>query len=205
MPILGVIASSKLTSAPGDFESIATVSGTGSSGTIVFNSIPSTYKHLQIHALFKGTATGTNTQGNLIVQFNSDTGSNTNYSSHQINGAGAGASQVQTVIRTGMAALFDNAGFYYNSLCSATNTGSAMATVVMDIYDYASTSYNKNSAFLFGKDIGNNDGNSRVQMASGAWASTAAISSITFKIQDENFASTNFTATSQFALYGIKG
>lgn len=205
MPILGIIASSKLTSVPGDFESIATVNGTGSNATIVFNSIPSTYKHLQIHALFKGTAASTNTQGMLVMQFNSDTGSNTNYSSFQVVGQGAGASQVQVMTRTGLSGMFNDSSMYYQSLCSATNTGSAMATAIIDINDYANTSYNKNAGFLFGKEIGNNDGNSRCMLASGAWASTAAITSITFTIYDESMVATNFTSTSQFALYGIKG
>ena len=38
---------------PSSFESIATVSGTGSSGTITFSSIPATYKHLQIRYIGK--------------------------------------------------------------------------------------------------------------------------------------------------------
>jgi hypothetical protein len=46
--ILGIIASSKLTAAAGDFESIATVTvGSGGSAVISFTSIPSTYAHLQ--------------------------------------------------------------------------------------------------------------------------------------------------------------
>jgi N-methylhydantoinase A/oxoprolinase/acetone carboxylase beta subunit len=53
MPILGIIASSKL-SAVGDFESIATVTVGGTS--ITFSSIPSTYTHLQIRILVSGPA-----------------------------------------------------------------------------------------------------------------------------------------------------
>jgi hypothetical protein len=47
MPILGVIASSRPT-ALGAYESIASSRLTSSSQSVVFSSIPSTYKHLQI-------------------------------------------------------------------------------------------------------------------------------------------------------------
>jgi hypothetical protein len=46
--ILGIIASSKLGVPAGAYESIASATGTGSSATITFSSIPSTYQHLQI-------------------------------------------------------------------------------------------------------------------------------------------------------------
>lgn len=187
----------------GDFESIATAYGDGSSATITLNSIPSTYKHLQIHALYKGTATGSNTQGMLVMRFNSDSGSN--YGVLQMSGAGAGQSTVAGITRTGDTGMFNNVNFYYNSICSATNTGSAMAVAVIDVADYANTSFNKNVAFLMGREIGNNDGNSRAQMSAGAWGSTTAISSITFTILDESMSTTNFTSTTGFALYGIKG
>jgi hypothetical protein len=44
MPILGVIASSRLAAAVGDFESIATVTvGGGGAASVTFSSIPATY------------------------------------------------------------------------------------------------------------------------------------------------------------------
>ena len=54
------------------FESIATATGTGSSGTITFSSIPSTFKHLQIRGISRNSA---NSIG-ALMQYNSDTGSN---------------------------------------------------------------------------------------------------------------------------------
>ena len=38
---------------PPGFYSIATANGTGSSGLITFNSIPSTYQHLQVRGIFR--------------------------------------------------------------------------------------------------------------------------------------------------------
>ena len=52
MPIIGVIASSRL-GAAGDFESIATVSvGSGGAANVEFTNIPNTYSHLQIRASY---------------------------------------------------------------------------------------------------------------------------------------------------------
>jgi len=59
----------------GDYESIATAIGTGSSGTITFGSIPSTYKHLQIRSIQR-VASG---NAYIKVQFNNDTNSNYTY------------------------------------------------------------------------------------------------------------------------------
>jgi len=57
---------------PGSYESIASASGTGSSGTITFSSIPSTYTHLQIRGIGRNSYPSTQ----VNVRFNSDTGSN---------------------------------------------------------------------------------------------------------------------------------
>jgi len=44
---------------PGDFQSISTVTvGAGGSSSITFNSIPSTYSHLQIRALSRSQRSG---------------------------------------------------------------------------------------------------------------------------------------------------
>jgi hypothetical protein len=61
MPILGIIASSKLTAAVGDFESIATVTvGGGGAATVEFTSIPATYTHLQLRYIAQKTSNGSN-------------------------------------------------------------------------------------------------------------------------------------------------
>jgi hypothetical protein len=53
MPILGIIASSKLT-VSNSYESIATTTvGSGGSATVTFSSIPATYKHLQVRTLIR--------------------------------------------------------------------------------------------------------------------------------------------------------
>ena len=70
---------------PTSFESIASASGTGSSGTITFSSIPSTYKSLQIR-IFAQSNAGTAARS-LYIQTNNDTGSN--YVRHDLTGDGS--------------------------------------------------------------------------------------------------------------------
>ena len=166
------------------FESIASATGTGSSGTITFSSIPGTYRHLQIRYIARGD-TVANTVG-LNMQFNSDTGSN--YTYHRLEGDGAstfaagGASQTNTQLGT---------------VTAASATANIMGVGIVDIHDYASTSKYK-TARMFGAQDRNGAGN--ILLRSGLWMSTSAITSITITTSLGNF-----TTTSQFALYGIKG
>lgn len=173
----------------GAFESIATATGTGSSGTITFSSIPSTFQHLQIRCISRNSATGTGS-GDVLLRFNSDTGSN--YAYHNLRGNGsvasAGGSASQTSIR------MDN--FSTNN----GETSNIITAAIIDILDYASTSKYKTVRAFTGND---NNGNSTaiLRLNSGLWMSTSAISTITLTLNLAN----NFTTQSTFALYGIKG
>ena len=71
---------------PGYFESIATINGTGASGTLTFSSIPSTYAHLQIRGILRSDGAGT---GGVFpnMRFNNDTSSN--YSRHNMGAYGS--------------------------------------------------------------------------------------------------------------------
>ena len=163
------------------YESIATGVGTGSSGTITFSSIPSTYKHLQVRWI--ATAS---TGGAIYINLNSDGGSN--YSSHNINGNGSTAvAQAQTA--TANPLIIRNGGI--------TTTGDTMTVGVFDLLDYGNTSKNKTWRNLGGYDA---NGSGLIELASGAWYNTAAITSLSF-IHNGG----NFTTDTVFALYGIKG
>ena len=174
---------------PGKFESIASAAGTGSSGTITFSSIPSTYTSLQLRCISRNTATGTGS-GDVLLRFNSDTGSNYAYAHLRGNGsvAGASSSSTQTSIK------FDN--FSTNN----GETSGVMTAAIIDIHDYASTARAKTVRAFTGND---NNGNSTaiVRLNSGLWTSTSAITTLTLTLNLAN----NFTTNSIFALYGIKG
>ena len=180
------ILAAPFASIAGDYESIATTTvGAGGTTPITFSSIPQTYKHLQIRILTRTT----NTSGvNWIfpTRFNGDTGSN--YTYHGLRGDGtsavsyAGTSQTST--------LTVNSGDDANSLLG-------WGVGVVDILDYANTNKHKTIRTLSGFE---ENGSGMVDLISGVWMSTSAITSISIAA-----GTGNFREYSSFALYGIKG
>jgi hypothetical protein len=161
----------------GAYESIATASGTGSSDTITFTSIPSTYQHLQIRFEID-----TNSNGALLqLRCNGDTGSN--YGNHYLEGDGS------TVTATGFSSS-DRIYFPAESHTTYSYVG------IVDIHDYASTTKYKTVRAIDGFDA---NGSGQVGLMSGLWMNTAAITSLTFFLQ------TNYQSPTRFSLYGIKG
>ncbi len=169
------------------YESIATVTLGSDTATITFSSIPSTYKHLQIRGIFR-SSTGSAVD-NLAFRLNGDTGAN--YATHTLIGNGSAAS----------AAAFTGNNFMYLPSASpdAANASALFAGAVIDILDYANTSKNTTVRSLNGYDDNGATAYRRVQLSSGLWLNTAAVTSITFSN------SGNLAAATSFALYGIKG
>lgn len=166
----------------GAYDSIATVSGTGSSGTISFTSIPSTYTHLQIRFIGRAT-TATST---IRVQFNSDTGSN--YANHMLYGEGSAVYAANNTTQTYMK-------FY--GLANSGLSADIVSAHIVDVLDYTNTNKNKVYRTLGGFDA---NGSGEQGLFSGLWMSTSAITSI-----DLITNSGSWTSSSSFALYGIKG
>ena len=186
MPILGIIASQNYPRITSSYESIASATGTGSSGTITFSTVPSGFKHLQIRGI--GRSTRANVNSNMYVGFNGDT-TTANYYGHYLNGdgssAGAGAKiGTQTI----------NAAW----LTGSTAAADTYTAFVIDILDYGSTTKNKTLRSLQGYDL---NGSGVIVLNSGVWFnSSTAISSI--EITDPLG---NFTSLTKIALYGVKG
>jgi hypothetical protein len=174
------------------YESIATVNITTNTANIDFTSIPSTYTHLQI----RGIARNSNASSggiNINMQFNSDTGSN--YSHHYLGTyQGEGAA-----VWAGGAA---NESFIVPFLMPTNNLGASIFSAgVIDILDYKDTNKYKTIRGLGGYDMnGAATGYNYLNLNSGNWRSTSAITSI--KLYGT---SGNFMQYTQFALYGIKG
>ena len=182
-PILGIMASSISGSKAitGAFYSIATATGTGSSATITFSSIPSTFKLLQIRI----NATTASAQGTNYLAFNGDT-SGTNYALHRMQGNGT------TVVAQG----FTNLNNYRWAKLGSFATYPSVA--IIDIQDYADTSKYKTIRNFNGQnDNTTGTTSSQVELSSGLWMSTSAITSI---VISNDF---NWTTGSTFALYGI--
>ena len=183
-------ASNSLTPAsPSSFESIATATGTGSSATITFSSIPNTYKHLQIRCLAKTTATGGYSRG-LNINFNSDTA--TNYASHFLYGDGTSAASSYEGPSIDRIQLF-------SAVPDSTINANILGASIIDVIDYANTSKLKTLRAMVGNNA-NGTSTGVASFASGLWLSTNAISTISF-VSNSGFFTTNTT----FALYGIKG
>ena len=189
MPILGIIASSTLV-APGDFESIATVTvGGGGAANVEFTSIPATYTHLQVRA-FAQTNRGTYGRDLVKLTVNSDTGNN--YSWHELMGDGASTAS----------SAVSSTNIIFKIAEIGTSTGGAFGAFICDVLDYANINKYKTFRSLFGGDhnglIAGFGGT--VGLDSGLWQNTNAITSLKF-LPNSGSA---FNQYSHFALYGCK-
>jgi hypothetical protein len=184
-PILGIYASQisgHLFAPSGAYDSIATVSGTGSSGTITFSSIPQNYTHLEIRQISRVTVASSDCN----IRFNGDT--STNYSWHRLMGNGSAASAAAGVSNS----YIELPATAYSSLLA-----NAYGSSVTSILDYANT-----NKFKTVRSLGGFEDNSSglVLFCSGNWRSTSAVTSISLIT-----GSGSWTTDTQFALYGIKG
>lgn len=180
---LGTFAQQGL--AVGDFESIATTTvGAGGTATVTFSSIPSTYTHLQIRGLQR---TSNTSGGNWTVnlRFNGDTGSN--YTYHGLRGDGSSAIAYAGANQTISLSIISG---------DDANTSLGWGVGYTDILDYANTNKYKTVRTLTGFE---ENGSGMVELTSGLWLSTSAITSISL-----GAGSGNFLQYSHFALYGIK-
>lgn len=168
----------------GAYDSIATASGTGASGTITFSAIPATYTHLEIRQISRCSIGASDCN----VRFNGDTASN--YSWHRpIFGNGSTAQAAASASTTAI----ECPPIGYSGL-AANNYGVS----VISVLDYANTSKYKTLRALGGHE--DNVVAGALIMNTGNWRNTAAITSI------ELFTGGGFwTTDSHFALYGIKG
>lgn len=159
---------------------IATASPTG---RFDFTNIPQTFDHLQIRGYVRCSTSATT--ANLVLQFNSDnTGSN--YNSHNLQGDGASASSSAQGTSTYILGPI---------IPAASATSGIYAAVIIDIYDYKSTTKNKTIRITSGYDL---NGSGVAQLKSGVWFATpAAITLMSFDT------ATGFASGSRIDLYGI--
>lgn len=176
-------ASNSVTPAsPSSFESISTVTPNNTTSIYTFSSIPQTYKSLQLRL---NTQSGAGSI--ILITFNGNT---TLYNYQQILGSGSGTASVNY-------AAVDNGIYIYGAGYGTPDPGGATVGI-MDIVDYASTAKQKTVLAVVGANNGATVSNkSAVQLTTGLYKATTAISSITIQY------SSNITAGS-IALYGVK-
>lgn len=160
---------------------IASTTGTGSSGSITFSSIPQTYTDLVLVSSVQKTASGSGSGFN--IRFNGDT--NTNYSNTFIEGSGSSASSYRSSNSVGLqgGAMTSNA----NSANFDVNINHIMDYANTTTYKTVITRYNDNEFSYVGSCVS-------------LWRATSAqaITSITI------YAVSNFASGSTFRLYGIE-
>jgi hypothetical protein len=169
--------------AGGAFESIATITGSGTPSTVTFSSIPSTYKHLQVRFRTLGNSSGTDP----YLRFNGV--NTTTYDWHSLKGNGSAASVTASPGDDGIRLMYG----------ADTSTTYPMSAII-DIHDYTNTSKNKTVKIFAGQDFNGTYGGP-VILGSGLWRSTSAITSLSFILLGGPL----YTTTSVFSLYGIKG
>jgi hypothetical protein len=166
--------------------------------TVLSSSVPSVtfdvsslaalgYKHLQIRMVARDTNTGTGT-GGIWLQMNGDTANN--YSWHRIGGANGGMFSGNSLSTSKILA----------GLCSKNpdSTG-VFGSVITDILDWSSSNKNKTIRSLAGNVSSISLSSMEINLTSGAWFNTAAITSILIS------SDTSFASGSRFSLYASKG
>lgn len=157
------------------YDKIATTTLGSTSATITFSSIAATYTDLRL------VLVGTNTAAlNINSTFNGDTGSN--YSLTTLSGDGATVTGADSLTQTSI---------------RVNNTSMAVSQpyfITMDIFSYAGSTLK--TCLVTASEDKNGSGTTGIRV--GIWASTSAITSITFTTSTSTFA-VGTTAT----LYGI--
>jgi hypothetical protein len=193
MPILGIIDSAKTGNiSTTAFNSIQTITvGSTPQSFIEFTAIPSTYTHLQIRVLHRGSYA----QGydNLKLEFNGDTGPN--YFGHLM-GFGDGVVNPAESYNYITSPNINNASMGWGAGASAASN--TFGVLITDIVNYKSTTKRKTFKTLSGA-AANGSTNYIAGMQTYAWNSLDPITSI--KIYS-GYGGT-ILQHSQYALYGI--
>jgi hypothetical protein len=183
MTILGVTASSIFKSNAA-LDSIATVTGNGSSASITLSSIPQTYKSLHLRIYGKTTSTSLTSPQNIVCSTLNAGTFTQSLISYNINSS-----------------ILFSSGLADSRVARAATSNTSWSNVttptILDIYNYTSTSIGKTWRSLSGGSLDTNS-YSNMQIIWGANNSTSAISSLTFTAPDP------FATSTVIALYGVK-
>jgi hypothetical protein len=167
---------------PSTYEPIATATASGSSNSVAFSSITSTYTDLVLVMSVRSTVSASTTQAILIL--NGDAGSSS-YSRTVLKGDGSSASSFRDVNFSQL--------YFVDDIPGATNTTNYFSQSNIQIMNYSNTTTFKT---LLGR---NTAPSNNTEGMVGLWRNTAAISSVSISAVSGNWAS-----GSTFTLYGIK-
>jgi hypothetical protein len=176
---LGFLAASGVSA--GSFDLLETQVLGSATSSVTFSSLSSysSYQHLQVRATLRSTRAATGEV--FVMQFNGDGASN--YSWHLLEGTG---STVLSDAGTSASSMRCGVGF------GSSGTANAFGAAVIDILDAYETTKNKQIRSLTG--LGS------IDLLSGSWRNTNALSSISLLPAFGG----NLAIGSRFSLYGIK-
>lgn len=190
MPIpLGVlaVAGAGAAGAAGAYELLETQILTSNQNSVIFSNLNSTYgstyKHLQVRMAARGTRNDTNT---LIQVIMNGIETNGNYAFHFLQGTGS-------AVTSNASANINSIDLY--GIPSATATANNFGAVVLDILDAFSTNKNKTVRALSGF-TGTSE---TINLTSGVFLSTSAITSLTF---EDRFA--QVATGTRISIYGLR-
>ena len=181
-PILGVVASSKLTSS---YTLIAENRLESNTSTVTFSNIPGTFAHLEMWISMRGT--GSNTLQDSLLRFNGDTSNVYRTGEYWIRGSQTAPSGVAVV--SGLNAMYGGQGL------GDTAGADFFSATLLQINDYASTSKYKTVDSLSGNQ---NTTNGFAIWYSGVWENTAAVNSLTLFVNGASFKTNTY-----FTLFGL--
>lgn len=190
MPIpLGVLAVAGAGAAGGGgaFDLLETVVLGSTTAETTFTGLGSysAYKHLQIRATFRRDAFGY-VGANLYLRLNSDSGNN--YARHQLKG-------LESVVYSAAQTSTSVAGYIEGPANQV--AANAFGGAIIDILDFSNSSKNTTVRILSGV-AGSTSDTSVINLSSGVWLNTNAVTSLTLG------AGTGNVSGSRFSLYGIK-
>lgn len=166
---------------PVTYEPITSTTTGTEVGTINFTSIPGTYSDLRIIASVRATASN-------------------QYLYMQINGVGTANYSQVTMFANGTSFLqyrTTNEQYIFANYGPALTTNSDKRTLmIMDILNYANSSYNKTVMSKIANPVTTTSPNSATELSVGLFRSTSPITQITFT-------TANFGIGTTFTLYGI--
>jgi hypothetical protein len=161
------------------YTALAKTTLTTTASSVVFGSIPSTYRDLVLVC----TPAHTTTNVNFFLRFNGDSGSN--YRMVRVSGSGTAASSSAPAAATSIDLTFQSD---VNTTLNAFNT-------IANIMDYSTTDKSKTVITRSNRNLGTTGG---TDLFVHRWSSTAAITSLTMLPNTGSWA-----AGSVFSLYGI--
>tara|TARA_R110000796_G_scaffold39383_2_gene98256 strand:+ start:14154 stop:14717 length:564 start_codon:yes stop_codon:yes gene_type:complete len=183
--LLGILNSQAAGGGGGAFDLLETTTLTTTTSSVTFSSLGaySDYKHLQIRSVARNTVTNSGSSS-LNIRFNGDT--STSYKKHGLAGNGSAVYSYTEVA--------DGKIVFESSVADNGTTSGIYAPSVIDILDFSASKNTTVRSMCGVAGIGN----PTVQLQSGLYFKTAAVTSITL------YGDWDFITGSRFSLYGVK-